>query len=172
MSNNLTNPVEISPSTRDSNADGTPDSDVVGGAFGTVLGTDWVSQWFNVDGAPHASEELSVMCYVDWQGATSIEILPQFQHLFAAKPHDARGIVREEEALPIVEFDGGRLNASFQIEQDTITLLQSNFRTDPGASEQALAVSGVSRVRFLARAVGGAPVMRLQVLAGGGWRGA
>ena len=167
MSNKLNQPVEISPSVRDTDGDGTPDSDVVGATWG-VPGTDWVSQWFPVEGSPSDSEELSLMCYVDWSGAAEIQILPQFRHKAAAIPHDSIGREREPAALPITEFDGGRLDASYNVEPDAIALLAANFRSDPGAQEIALAVTGVSEVRFLARAPAGAPTLRMQALTGGG----
>ena len=111
------------------------------------------------------------MCHVDWQGATEIDLLPQFEHREAAMPQDPIGQKREQEALPITVFDGARVDSSFQLEQDTVKLLVANFRTDPGTQEIPLAVSGVSRVRFLAQS-DGSPVLRIQLLAGGGWRGA
>ena len=173
MANNLKQPVEVSPGVRDTNNDGTPDANTIGAAFGTVKGTDWVSEWFKVDGVEHGAEELAVMLHVDWSGGSQIDLLPQFQHREAAMPQDPIGQTREQVALPIVEFDGARLNASFEAEQDVIALLQANFRTDPGTQEFAFAVRGVSQVRFLARnPAAGAPVLRMQLLAGGGWRGA
>lgn len=172
MANNLRRPIEVSPSVRDTNEDGVPDLNVVGAAFGTVKGTDWVSEWVPVEATEHGSEELSVMCHVDWQGAASIDLLPQFRHQLEATPQDPKGQVREPGALPLEEFDGARLDSTFGVELDTVTLQQAQFRTDPGAQELALAVAGVSEVRFLARAVGGSPVLRMQILSGGGWRGA
>ncbi len=171
MANNLKQPVEISPGVRDTDQDGAPDTNVVTAAFGENPGVEWVSEWFDVPSVEHGADELSVMCYVDWQGATSLDLLPQFDHREEAMPADPQGQVREQEDLPIPVFDGSRLNASFEVEQDTVQLLQANFRTDPGSQELALAVPGVARVRFLAQS-NGSPVLRMQVLAGGGWRGA
>ena len=173
MANNLKQPVEVSPGVRDTNEDGTPDTNEPAAAFGTTKGTDWVSEWFSVDSVEHGAEEVSIMVHVDWAGGSQVDLLPQFQHREAAMPQDPRGLVREQEALPIVEFDGARLNASFEAEQDVITLLQANFRTDPGTQEFAFQVQGVSQVRFLARnPAAGNPILRMQLLSGGGWRGA
>lgn len=165
MANNMVQPVEISPVVVDPTK-----TNIVNSAFG-VGAANWFSAWVPIQGVERGAEELSLMVYVDWQGAAQVDLLPQFRHVFPAKPLDPIGRPLEEAALPIEEFDGARLDATFQLEQDTITLLAANFRTDPGAQEIALAVSGVSEVRFLARAPAGAPVMRIQALAGGGWRG-
>ena len=167
MANNLVQPREVSPLVLDP----INKSNTVGASFGTA-NVDWVTPWISIQDVEHGAEELSLMAYVDWQGAASILILPQFRHFLPAKPLDPKGQVLEEEALPIEEFDGARLNATFQLEQDAITLLQANFRTDPGTQEVALAVAGIAQVRFFARAPAGSPVMRMQILAGGGWRGA
>jgi hypothetical protein len=171
MANNLRNPVEVSPGVRDTDQDGTPDVNTVSTPFGETKGTDWVSEWFAIDGVEHGAEELSVMCFVDWQGATFIDLLPQLRHDQDAKPADPQGLVREAEALPVAVFDGSRLDTNFEAVQDTVRLLAANFRVDPGSQEVAFAVGGVSQVRFLAQS-DGAPVLRMQLLSGGGWRGA
>lgn len=171
MANNLRQPVEISPGVRDTNADGTPDSNVPTVTFGEVLGTNWVSEWFDVQGVEHGAEEILVMVYVDWLTADTIDLFQQFRHRDPAVPQDPKGLVREAEALPIPIFDGVRLTAMEVYEQDITQLARANFRTDPGSQVFSLPVKGVGQIRFLARANAMLPEFRMQILAGGGWRG-
>ena len=172
MANNLKQPVEISPGVRDTDNDGTPDSNVPLAAFGQVPGTDWVSEWFDVPGTEHGAEECSVMAFVDWNGAASIDLLAQFRHASPAVPQDPIGQVREPVALPVTTFEGTRIDpTTFEVAQDVIRLLAANFLTDPGGQEIPLQVAGVAQFRLLALSPG-SPTLRVQVCSGGGWRGA
>lgn len=173
MGNNLKQPVEISPGVRDTNEDGTPDSNIPLAAFGRVPGTDWVSEWFSVEATEHGSEEISIMAFVDWQGAAQIDLTAEYRHSAPAVPQDPLGQQREPVALPFTEFQGTKIDATTgNIEQDIINLLAANFLTDPGGQEIPLQVAGIAQFRLLARAPAGAPVLRVQVCSGGGWRGA
>ncbi|KKL54421.1 hypothetical protein LCGC14_2265570 [marine sediment metagenome] len=173
MANTLRQPVEISPGVRDTGDDGSVDSNIPLAAFGRVLGTDWVSEWFSVEATEHGSEEVSIMAFVDWQGAAQIDITAEFRHRDPAVPQDPQGQEREPDALPFTEFQTTRIDPTTQeVVQDIISLLQANFLTDPGGQEIPLQVAGIAQFRLLARAPAGAPVLRVQVLSGGGWRGA
>ena len=172
MGNNLRQPVEISPSVRDTNDDGTPDTNIPTAAFGIVPGVNWVSEFFSVEATEHGTEELSVMCFVDWQGAAQIDILAQFRHREPAVPQDPLGQTREPVALPVAIFEGTKIDqATGIVENDIISLLQANFFTDPGGQEIPIQVAGIAQVRFLVRAPAGSPVVRMQITSGGGWRG-
>ena len=171
MANNLRKPVEISPGARDTNNANT----VANAAFTEDPASGWVSQWFDVEGTPHGSEEVSLMVNVDWNGATDIGLLVQAEHQRPAELARDDGVgLTPDTAIPQDVYTMGRLNSSFEVEQDEITLLQANFLTDPGSMEMALQVKGISRLRVLARrpTAGGPPTLRIQVLSGGGWRGA
>lgn len=150
MANNLTFAQDVQPTSKQP-----PDAnDIVTVAFGG-----WTSKIFWVQGTEHGSEEVNFKLNFDFDGATSIELLPE---LF--KPGN------DSDSYP-----AGKLNLNSEAVLDTILLLPANMLTSPvGTIDLPFKVRAGSGIRLNARRVGGAaPTLTpVTVESGGGWRGA
>lgn len=150
MANQLSKAHDISPSTL------APDD-----ATANNLGADfdpaqWASAWYACEGTPNhgpkqSTGELNLRLDYAFDGATAIEILPQFADF-------------ETTATPA---SGGYRDAAGDVQRDVITLEPGNVVDDPGAIDIPLNIRAASHVRILARAVGGTtPTLQASITAG------
>jgi len=148
MANQLAQAQNLSPITLDP---ANPNANDLTAAF-----AGWASKFFSPEGVANANtptgvRRVNVQFRFDFQGATSIEILPELAAVNTVG----------------TPAPGGKVDSAGDAFLDTVNLLPANMLSDPGSIDLGFDVEAASRIRFSARFTGaGAPTLEAWVTAG------
>ena len=129
----------------------TPDVPTANELTGALGG--WLSKPFWVEGVEYGAEEVDFYLEFALNGATQITIRPEWA------TRDA----------PAVWFPSGRVNSSFEVENDTILILPANLDAGQTTIQLGWKAKAGAAIRLNAFATGGAnPTLTVKIAAGGG----